>query len=284
MGLTERLRDYRIGRFTDEDVVSCTGLSPRGWRELIKFGVVRTLTENVRGRGHVRLCDAIVFKRAAVIAALSEAGFSLAVAGGIAYFVPFHWSLFEICDPGNVSLEVADSNTRRVLPLRLRKANANWFNPAQPAKAHPKSDWLVQIYDRRFVSIIYRPAEKPVVFGDLREEGAKFVAWVPHYAKSQFVQSAVAQLGMEWAPAGDRYPDVVSEWEEPTKWTKELRSLSYEYEKLPADDPLRRAAEATVHNPLSTTTINISFAIRRAIRRYLGIEQIEPAPKSRKLR
>ena len=102
MGLAERLRDYRIGRFTDEDVVSCTGLSPRGWRELIKFGVVRTLTENVRGRGHVRLCDAIVFKRAAVIAALSEAGFSLAVAGGIAYFVPFHWSLFEICDPGNV--------------------------------------------------------------------------------------------------------------------------------------------------------------------------------------
>ena len=166
----------------------------------------------------------------------------------------------------------------------FRKANANWFNPAQPAKADPKTDWLVQIYDRRFVSVIYRPAEKPVVFGDLREEGAKFVAWVPHDAKSQFVRSAVAQLAMEWAPAGDRLPDVVSEWEEPTKWTKELRSLGYEYEKLPADDPLRRAAEATVRNPLSTTTVNISFAIRRAIRRYLGIERIEPAPKSRKLR
>ena len=274
MGLTERLRDYRIGRFTDEDVVRCTGLSPRGWRELIKFGVVHTLTENDRGRGHVRLCDAIVFKRAAVIAALSEAGFSLAVAGRIAYFVPFHWSLFEICDPGNVSVRGAIvSDTHRVLPLRLRKANANWFNPARPASVDPKTDWLVQIHDRRFVSVVCRPAEKPVVFGDLREEGTKFVAWVPHYAKSQFVRSVVAQLGMKWAPAGDRYPDVVSEWEEPTKWTKELRSLSYEYEKLPADDSLRRAAEATVRNPLSTTTINISFAIRRAIRRYLGIEQ-----------
>ena len=276
MSLAERLRDYRVGRFTDEDVVRCTGLSARGWRELIKFRVVRTITENDRGRGHVRLCDAIVFKRAAVIAALSEAGFSLAVAGRIAYFVPFHWSLFEICDPGNVSLRGATvSDTHRVLPLRLRKANANWFNPARPASVDPKTDWLVQIHDRRFVSVVYRPAEKPVVFGDLREEGTKFVAWVPHYAKSHFVRSVVAQLAMEWAPAGDRYPDVVSEWEEPTKWTKELRSLGYEYEKHPADDPLRRAAEATVRNPLSTTTVNVSFAIRRAIRRYLGIERIE---------
>ena len=139
MSLAERLRDYRVGRFTDEDVVRCTGLSARGWRELIKFGVVRTITENDRGRGHVRLCDAIVFKRAAVIAALSEAGFSLAVAGRIAYFVPFHWSLFEICDPGNVSVRGATvSDTHRVLPLRLRKANANWFNPARPASVDPK--------------------------------------------------------------------------------------------------------------------------------------------------
>ena len=54
MGFAERLRDYRIGRFTDEDVVRCTGLSVRGWRELIKFRAVRTVTERARGRGHVR--------------------------------------------------------------------------------------------------------------------------------------------------------------------------------------------------------------------------------------
>jgi hypothetical protein len=276
MSLAEKLRDYRVGRFTDEDVVRCTGLSARGWRELIKFRVVRTITENDRGRGHVRLCDAIVFKRAAVIAALSEAGFSLAVAGRIAYFVPFHWSLFEICDPGNVSVRGATvSDTHRVLPLRLRKANANWFNPARPARVDPKTDWLVQIHDRRFASVVYRPAEKPVVFGDLREEGTKFVAWVPHYAKSYFVRSVVAQLAMETAPAGDRYPDAVSEWEEPTKSTTELKCLGYEYEKHLADDPLRRAAEAPVRNPLVTTTINVSFAIRIAIRRYLGIEEVD---------
>jgi hypothetical protein len=274
MGLAERLRDYRVGRFTDEDIVRCTGLSPRGLRELIKFGVIRTLTENVRGRGHVRLCDATVFKRAAMIAALNRAGFSLAVAGGIAS-LPFRTALFAICDAGNVAIKGAtDANTDRTKPLRLRKANARWFNPKQPAKAEPKTDWLVQIHDRRFVCVRYQPAKEPVVFGDLRAEGATFVAWVPHYEKAQFVRSAVAQLAMEWAPTGKRYPDAVLAWEDPTNWIRELRSLGYEYERHPADDALRRTAEATVTNPLYTTTINVSFAIRRAIRRYLGIEQL----------
>ena len=159
----------------------------------------------------------------------------------------------------------------------LEKRTRNGSTQQDPPSVDPKTDWLVQIHDRRFVSVVYRPAEKPVVFGDLREEGTKFVAWVPHYAKSQFVRSVVAQLAMEWAPAGDRYPDVVSEWEEPTKDARELRSLGYEYETLGADDPLRRAAQATVRNPLFTTTINISLAIRRAIRRYLDIEQLRPA-------
>jgi len=273
MGMDERLREYRVERFTDDDVACCTGLSPRGWRELIKFRVVRTITENERGRGHVRLCDALVFKRAATIAALNRAGFSLAVAGGIAFFLPFRTGLFDICDPRNVSLKGASDQSReRAIPLRVRKANARWFNPKQPAKAEPKIDWLVQIHDRRFVCVIYQPAKEPVVFGDLREEGAKFVAWVPHYAKVQFVRSAVAQLAMEWAPTGKRYPDAVLAWEDPTKSTSELRSLGYEYERHPLDDPLRRAAETAIQNPLSITTINISFAIRRAVRRYLDIE------------
>jgi hypothetical protein len=279
MSLAERLRDYRVGRFTDEDIVRCTGLSERALRELIKFGFIRTLTENVRGRGHVRLCDATVFKRAAMIAALNRAGFSIAVAGGIAFFLPFHTVLFDICDAGNVSLKGPTDNTDRTKPLRLRKANARWFNPKQPAHAEPKTDWLVQIHDRRFVCITYPPAKRPIVFGDLREEGAKFVGWVPHNAKSQFVRSVIAQLAIEWAPAGNRYPDVVLEWEDPTNSTKDLRNLGYEYERLPADDPLRTAAEATVRNPLSTTTINVSFAIRRAIRRYLDIERIESTRK-----
>ena len=276
MGFAERLRDYRIGRFTDQDVVRCTGLSVRGWRELIKFRAVRTVTERARGRGHVRLCDATVVKRAATIAAINEAGFSLAVAGQIASFLPFRTTLFEICDPRNIS-GATDANTHRVLPLRLRKANARWFAPNQSAKADLKADWLVQIYDRCFVSIMYRPAGKPVVFGDLRDEGATFVAWVPHNARSQFISSAIGHLAMEWAPAGERLADVVMQWEDPTKWARELARLGYGYEKPGADDPLRAAADSIVRNPLFVTTINISLAIRRAIRRYLDIEPSDSA-------
>ena len=56
--------------------------SKRSYRELIRTGAVCTITED-RGRGLVRLCDATVFKRCAIIAALNEAGWSLAVAGQI---------------------------------------------------------------------------------------------------------------------------------------------------------------------------------------------------------
>jgi hypothetical protein len=82
MTFDDALRRYRKDRFTDLDVTRCTGLSVRAWRELIKLRAVRTVTEN-RGRGRVRLCDATVFKRAAAIAALNRAGFSLAVSGRI---------------------------------------------------------------------------------------------------------------------------------------------------------------------------------------------------------
>ncbi len=49
----EVLRRYRAEQFTDADVTRCTGLSVRGWRELIKHRAVRTVTER-RGPGPVR--------------------------------------------------------------------------------------------------------------------------------------------------------------------------------------------------------------------------------------
>ena len=101
MDLDDALRRYGQNCFTDDDVSRGTGLSVRAWRELIKVGAVRTVTER-RGPGRVRLCEANVFKRAAVIAALNQTGLSLAVSGRIAYFVPFHTVLYEICDPGRV--------------------------------------------------------------------------------------------------------------------------------------------------------------------------------------
>ena len=53
MDFDEALRRYRKGLFKDRDVTRCTGLSVRAWRELIKVGAVRTVTEN-RGPGRVR--------------------------------------------------------------------------------------------------------------------------------------------------------------------------------------------------------------------------------------
>ncbi|HEV2624875.1 MAG TPA: hypothetical protein VGV62_07115, partial [Xanthobacteraceae bacterium] len=100
--LDEALRRYREERFTDRDVTSCTGLSVRAWRELIKLKAVRT--EEGRGPGRVRICDRTNLKRSAVISALHQAGFSLAVAGPIALFLPYHTLLYEVCDPITILL------------------------------------------------------------------------------------------------------------------------------------------------------------------------------------
>ncbi len=154
MDTDQKLHDYRIGEFTDDDVVRCTGLSVRGWRELIKFRLVRTITENIRGRGHVRLCDAMVFKRAATIAAINRAGFSLQVAGWIAYFAPFHTTLYEICDPGR-GMGTSGTRTGLGVPPRLRRARAEWFDPSTPAQVRSNDDWWIKVYDRRFVGITY---------------------------------------------------------------------------------------------------------------------------------
>ena len=98
VALNQALRAYQDSRFTDGDVVRCTGLTTRALRELLKVGAVRSITER-RGPGLVRLFDSTTFKRAAIIAALHAAGFSLATAGRIAYFIPFEELLFAVCDP-----------------------------------------------------------------------------------------------------------------------------------------------------------------------------------------
>jgi hypothetical protein len=87
MNFDAALRRYGKGLFTDHDVTRCTGISVRGWRELLKLCVVRTVTEG-HGPGRVRMCDTTTFKRVAIIAALNRTGLSLAVSGRIAYFLP----------------------------------------------------------------------------------------------------------------------------------------------------------------------------------------------------
>ena len=51
--------------------------------------------------------------------------------------------------------------------------------------------------------------------------------------------------------------------------------LEYHHEDHASDDdPLKRMGYATAQRPIFTTTINITLAIRLALRRYLGIEPL----------
>jgi hypothetical protein len=66
-----------------------------------------------------------------------------------------------------------------------------------------------------------------------------------------FPTSAKSNYGRgDWEMAGKllpyhRFTDFVADWEEPTKWRKELKSLNYEYEKHDTHtDPLCIDAEA----------------------------------------
>ena len=114
MDFQQALYSYRQDRFTDRDVMHGTQLSLRAWRALLEIRALNTVAER-RGRGRIRLCDAVVFKRAAVIAAISRAGFSLAVSSQIAYFMPFHTLIFTVCDPITIlldrSVEVTPADT-----------------------------------------------------------------------------------------------------------------------------------------------------------------------------
>jgi len=68
----------------------------------------------------------------------------------------------------------------------------------------------------------------------------------------------------------------VAEWENPTKWPKELKSFGYRFEKHNEDhDPLCIDAEASIRSPTYVTTVNVTLAIRKALRRYLCIEPAE---------
>ncbi len=261
------LQRYRLDRFTDFDVTRCTGLSVRAWRELIKHRAVRTITER-RGPGRVRLCDATVFKRAAVISALNQAGLSLPVAGRIAYFLPYHTLLYAVCDPLTILFKRLD-DSRTGLPPLVQQPIVDWFDPDKPATANPE-DWLIEIYDGRYVAAIY-DSNGPTIFGDLRQDGARFVGWFPLRWRSQFTGGAIGTIARELLP--NRFTDFVAEWEEPSKWIKELKTLNYEFEKHDREsDPLCIKAETTARDRLFKITVNVTLALRKALRRYLGIE------------
>ena len=189
----------------------------RAWRELIKLKAVRTQKIS-RGPGLVRICDRSVLKRATVIFALNQSGFSLAVAGQIALFLPYHTLLYEICDPVPILLRnpnEIDPNTE--LPRRIEKPIANWFDPLKPATVEPDADWLIEIYDARFVGVRYDARKGPVtIFGDLREQSTRFVGWLPFPRRDKFAGGAIERMAQELY--GDDLIKIIAEREDPSKW------------------------------------------------------------------
>jgi hypothetical protein len=274
---------YREDRFADDDVVRCTDLSVRAWRELIKLKAVRT-EETGRGPGRVRTCDRTNLKRSAVISALNQAGFSLAVAGQIALFMPYHTLLYEVCDPITILFRnSAEIDPQTGLPPRIESPTVDWFDPLKPAKTDADVDWLIEIFDARFVGVRHDAGKDAVtIFGDLREQATRFVAWLPFPRRDQFAGGAIERMAQQLR--GDGLIHFVAQWEDPSKWPKklikELHRFGYQLEHREGKtDPLCMAAEAAVRSPVFKTTINPTLAIRKALRRYLGIESAPPNPE-----
>jgi hypothetical protein len=271
----DALLRYRQGRFTGEDITRCTGVSVRAFRELIKLKALRTVPAR-GGRGRIRLCDQSAFKRAAVIGALNKSGLNLAVAGQIAYWCPFHTLLYAMCDPFVVLFQRSiEIDAKTGLPPRVARPTVDWFDPAKPAKAEPAIDWLIQIFDGRFIGVCYEGTKGPkTIFGDLRQDAKRVVAWLPRPRPEQLKGSAIVEMTRELLPT--RFVDFVAEWEDPAKWPRELKSIGYDYDKCGIDDPLHITAQAAVQSPVIVTTINVTLALRKALRRYLGIEPADP--------
>lgn len=263
--LRKALRRYEAGVFTDADVTRCTGLSSRSVRELIKRGAVRTLSED-RGAGRIRTFDAATFKRLAFLAAINDAGFSLTLAGQMAYLLPSDELLYRIYDPINALFERTMIIDRgRQLPPRLERPRFDWFDPDKPAAADPESDWLLEIYDGRFVALVFQHRRGRFLYGELRKAGTEFVSWWRFQAQLIDYFSGNADVAPKWEGkrlSADRI---------------DPKFLNYRYEDHDSDhDPLRRMAYAAAQRPIFTTTINITLAIRLALRRYLGIEASLP--------
>jgi hypothetical protein len=202
------------------------------------------------------------------------AGFSLATAGRIAYFLPFEELLFALWDPLTVLfLHDADDDPATDLPPRREEPRTDWFDPRKPTHIDPANDWFIEIYEGRFIAGSYKVPGQPdelLLYADLREEGAVFVSWLPFQE-----QRPVFNL------ARKRFVDAFrAKWDHPIVWADRLDPgfLSYRFENHQAeDDPLRLSAEAVARSPLFKSTINVTLAVRKALRRYLGIEPASAA-------
>ena len=210
------------------------------------------------------------------------------MAGQIAFFLPYHTLLYAVCDPVTILFHYStEINSESGLPPRIERPTVDWFDPLRPAKAEAEVDWLIEIFDGRFVGVRYDAGKDVVtIFGDLREQATQFAAWLPFPRRDQFAGGAIEQIAQELR--GNGLINFVAEWEDPTRWTKklikELHRFGYRFEHHEGrTDPLRMTAEAAVRSPVFKTTINPTLAIRKALRRYLGIEPVPTKSRNRRI-
>lgn len=259
--LIDALKRYKANSFTDDDVTRHTGLSGRAWRELLKIGAVRKVSDQ-RGPGRKRTVDSDMFMQAAIIAALHRSGFSLAIAGRLAHFMPMDWLIYIACDPWVVLVDQIEWPETGLPRFRNPPVN-NWFDRETPAKADP-DDWRIEVYDGRYVGMLLpsRRRSKTIIYGDLRREGTQFVSWYPFHLEKGYVSTADEIA---------RYP-----------YRPDPKFLDYTFEDHPKkDDPLRALADDAAKSPVFMTSVNITLAIRKALRRYLGIDPaIEQNPEA----
>jgi hypothetical protein len=257
----QALARYQRNEFTDADVTACTGLSARSIRQFIKVGAVRTRSED-RGAGYIRRFDATTFKRLALASAIHDSGLSLTLAGQLAYLLPGDRQFYAHYDPINVLCDTTlsvDSNGE--LPPRLETPRFDWFDADKPAAADPENDRLLEICDGRFVALAFKQRGEPLFYGYLRNDGTEFVSWWALQSHTSAVFSTDA--------------DVAPKWEDPLSWANRIdpKFLNYRYEYHDGEtDLLMREARASAQRPVFKTSINLSLALRLALRRYLGIE------------
>ena len=163
------------------------------------------------------------------------------------------------------------------LPRRVQQPKTDWFDPDRPAQPEPEDDWLIEIFEARFVTVSFGLDDGLSVYGDLRDEGTTFVCWFPAHRLYGTATDEAASTGT--SPVAYK---SLAKWESPMDWADQLaaRFLDYKFEDHSADDdPLATAAGVTLRSPIFKTSVNASLAVRKAVRRYLGIEPMSDQRK-----
>jgi hypothetical protein len=94
---------------------------------------------------------------------------------------------------------------------------------------------------------------------------------LPFLRRDQFAGGTIERLAQE--VRGASFVKFIADYEDPSKWLKELRRMGYHFENHDGvADALCVAAESAVRSPIVRTTVNVTLVVRKAVRRYLGIE------------